>query len=128
MMLTLRGPLGSSISLDCREQFGHSVELNCFQFLISPLEFRLVRNGKPLQDWQTANTDLYNLQHGPGVTQWTRDGHLFINDLDHRRDVMTCGLLSLDLTMETRGLALDFILLVWLREGTQRAAFKLSSG
>jgi hypothetical protein len=120
--------LGSSISLDCREQFGHSVELNCFQFLISPLEFRLVRNGKPLQDWQTANTDLYDLQHGPGVTQWTRDGHLFINDLDHRPDVMTCGLLSLNLTMETRGLALDFILLVWLREGTQRAAFKLSSG
>ena len=55
------------------------------------------------------------------MTQWTRDGHLFINDLDHRRDVMTCGLLSLNLTTETRGLAVDFILLVWLREGTQRA-------
>jgi hypothetical protein len=128
MMLSLRAPFGSTISLDLRKQFGDRVELECFQFLIPPPEFRLVRNGKPLQDWQTANTDLYNLQHGPGVTQWTRDGHLFINDLDHRRDVMTCGLLSLDLTMETRGLALDFILLVWLREGTQRAAFKLSSG
>jgi hypothetical protein len=128
MMLTLRRPFGSTISLDCRERYGHCVELNCFQFLIPPLEFRLVRNGKPLQDWQPANTDLYDLQHGPGVTQWTRDGHLFINDLDHRRDVMTCGLLSLNLMMETRGLALDFILLVWLREGTQRAAFKLSSG
>jgi hypothetical protein len=128
MMLTLRRPFGSTISLDCRERYGHCVGLNCFQFLIPPLEFRLVRNGKPLQDWQPANTDLYDLQHGPGVTQWTRDGHLFINDLDHRRDVMTCGLLSLNLMMETRGLALDFILLVWLREGTQRAAFKLSSG
>ena len=124
MMLTLRGPFGSSISLDWREQFGRSVELNCFQFLIPPPDFRLVRNGKPLQDWQTANTDLYDLQHGHGVTQWTRDGHLFINDVDNRRDVMTCGLLSQNLTMETRGLALDFILLLWLREGT----LKLSSG
>jgi hypothetical protein len=68
----------------------------------------------------TINTDILDLQHGPGVKEWARDGHSFINDVDHRHDVMTCGLLSRDLLMETRGLGLDFLLLVWLRESTRR--------
>jgi hypothetical protein len=33
-------------------------------------------------------------------------------------DVVTCGVLSQGLAMETRGLAFDFLLLVWPREGT----------
>ena len=120
MMLSLRAPLGSTISLDLRKQFGDRVELDGFQFLIPPVEFRLVRNDRPLQEWQASNTDTYDLQHGPGVEQWTRNGHSFINDLDHRSDVMACGILSRDLVMETRGLGLDFLLLVWLRESTRR--------
>ncbi|MBZ5505111.1 MAG: hypothetical protein LAO78_06470 [Acidobacteriia bacterium] len=120
MMLTLRGPFGSSISLDFRARFGESVELQCFQFVVPPIEFRLVRGSRPLQDWQQSNTEIYDLQHGPGVKEWARDGHSFVNDIDHRHDVMTCGLLSRDLLMETRGLGLDFVLLVWLRESTRR--------
>lgn len=120
MMLKLCGSFGCTVSLDFREQFGESIELECFQFLIAPIEFRLVRNGRPLQEWQASNTETYDLQHGPGVEQWTRNGHSFINDLDHRHDVMTCGILSRDLLMETRGLSLNFLLLIWLRESTGR--------
>lgn len=124
MMLSLRAPFGSTISLDLRKQFGDRVELDCFQFVIPPVEFRLVRGGRPFQEWQERNSDMYDLQHGPGVGQWARDSHWFVNDLDHRRDVMTCGLLSQNLAMETRGLGFDFLLLVWLRESTWRVQQK----
>jgi hypothetical protein len=62
MMLSLRAPFGGAISLDLRGQFGDRVELQCFQFVIPPVEFRLVRNGMPLQEWQPANPDMYDLQ------------------------------------------------------------------
>ena len=120
MMLKLCGSFGCTISLDLRKQFGESIELDCFQFVIPPVEFRLVRDGRPLQEWQEGTSDMYDLQHGPGVRQWARDSHWFVNDLDHRHDVMTCGILSRGLFMETRGLGLDFLLLVWLRESTRR--------
>ena len=61
---------------------------------------------------------MYDLQHSPAVKQWARDDHWFTNDLNHRHDVMTCGVLSQGLVMETRGLGLTFVLVVWLREGT----------
>ena len=120
MILTLSAPSGSDISLDLSNQFGESVELCYFQFVEPPIEFRLTRQHLPLQEWQSGNTEMYDLQHGPGVKQWCRDGHWFISDLDHRNDVMTCGLLSKGLLMETRGIGLNFILLVWPREGTWR--------
>ena len=126
MMRSLSAPYGATISLDFRKQFGDRAELDCFQFVIPPIEFRLVRNGKSLQEWQPANTEMYDLQHGPGVAEWARDDHWFINDLVHRRDVMTCGLLSQNVMMETRGLGFDSLLLVWLREGTWRAAATLT--
>ena len=121
MMLSLTSTFGGTLSLDLRKQFGQRVELDCFQFVIPPVEFRLVRDSRPLQEWQPANTEMYDLQHGPGVGQWARDDHWFINDLDHRHDVLTCGLLSQDLMMEFRGLGFDFLLLVWLRDGTWHA-------
>lgn len=65
------------------------------------------------------------LQHCPGVDEWTRDGHSFINDVHHRHDVMTCGVLSKALAVETRGLAGEFILQVWPREATIRAAMRI---
>lgn len=120
-MLSLTSPFGGTLSLDLRKQFGQRVELDCFQFVIPPVEFRLVRDNRPLQEWQPANTDMYDLQHGPGVGQWARDDHWFINDLDHRPDVLTCGLLCRNVMMETRGLGFDFLLLVWLRDGTWQA-------
>jgi hypothetical protein len=62
MMLKLCGPFGCTVSLDFRERFGESIELECFQFLIAPIEFRLVRNSRPLQEWQAANAEIYDLQ------------------------------------------------------------------
>jgi hypothetical protein len=104
-----------------RTLFGPLVELQSFQFVAPPSEFRLLRKETPLQDWQAANTEMYDLQHPPSVAEWTRDGHSFTNDLCHRKDVMTCGVLSQHLRMETRGLALIFVLMVWLRESTVRS-------
>jgi len=104
MMLTLQVPFGSSISLDFRARFGEYIELECFQFVVPPVEFRLLRCARPLQDWQRSNTDMYDLQHGPGMKEWSRDGHWFVDDVHHQQNVMTCGLLSRDLFMETRGL------------------------
>ena len=121
MILTLSAPSGSGVSLDFSNQLGESVELCCFEFVEPPIEFRLTRRDLPLQEWQAGNTEMYDLQHGPGIKQWCRDGHSFINDLDYRKDVMTCGVLSKGLVMETRGIGLNFILLVWPREGTWRA-------
>lgn len=120
MILTFTGSFGSAVSLDLRQRFGENTELQCFQFIVPPIEFRLTRNGAALQDWQTSNTDIYDLQHGPTVPEWSRDGHRFINDLKHRNDVMTCGLLSRDILVETRGLVGAFVLLVWPRESTCR--------
>jgi len=120
VILTLSGVSGSAVSLDLRKQFGESVELESFCFVTPPSEFRLLRRTTPLQKWQAANTDMYDLQHSPSVKEWCRDGRRFINDLDHRHDLMTCGILSKDLVMETRGLGFAFVLLVWPRESTFR--------
>lgn len=129
MILTIRGKCGNLLSLDLTATLGPSVELQCFQFVVPPVEFRLTRRGSALQEWQIANTEIYDLQHGPGVTRWCRDERWFINDLNHRTDIVTCGVLSKDLAMETRGLAFDFLLLVWPREGTfhARAATSLNT-
>jgi hypothetical protein len=120
VLLTLGGAFGCTLSLDLRKRFGELVELQCFQFITPPIEFRLMRHSLALQDWQAVNTNIYDLQHPPSVTTWSRDGHYFNNDLHHRNDVMTCGVLSKGLFMETRGLALNFLLTVWLRESTAR--------
>jgi hypothetical protein len=122
MILTVKGTCGNQLSLDFTGTLGPSVELQCFQFIVPPIEFRLMRRGVALQDWQVGNMDSYDLQHGPGAPTWCRDGHWFINDLNHRTDVATCGLLSKDLVMESRGLPLEFMLLVWPRETTFRAS------
>ena len=119
-MLFHYGLSGSIIDLDVRSQFGELVELECFQFLAPPIEFRLLRNATLLQEWQSANTDMYDLQHPARVANWARDDHWFVNDLHHRDDAVTCGVLSKDLKMETRGLGLGLILMVWLRETTVR--------
>lgn len=120
MILTLNARCGKFISLDFSAQLGERVELECFQFVTPPAEFRLRRENTPLQEWQAANTEIYDLQHGPRIKQWGRDGHWFVNDLDHRNDVATCGVLSKNLLIETRGLSFDCVLLVWVREGTCR--------
>jgi len=59
--------------------------------------------------------------------RWARDGHWFINDLHDRTDVVTCGILSKGLSIETRGLALNFVLEVWIRESTLRGLPRLET-
>jgi hypothetical protein len=118
VIVTIRGLGGQTLSLDLRQQLGERVELELFHFVEPPLEFRLVRKGLPLQDWQSAGAELYDLQHPPKCKRWSRDNHFFVNDLVHRTDVATCGVLSKDLGIETRGLALPIVLLVWPRETT----------
>jgi len=115
VILTFTALSGAHVSLDVSNQFGESVELRCFQFVEPPIEFRLMRRGQPLQEWQAGNTEMYGLQHGPAIKEWCRNGHWFVNDLDHRNDVMTCGVLAKELIMETRGIGLPFVLLVWPR-------------
>jgi hypothetical protein len=118
MFLSLNGVSGSTISLDFEGLFGARVELEGFQFSIPPTDFRLVRWDNPLQEWQRGNPEVYDLQHCPGVKKWARDAHWFTNDFDHRHDVMTCGILSRGLAMQTQGLGLTFVLMLWLRQGT----------
>ena len=118
MIITIDALAGQTISLDLSDKLGDRAEIECFHFVAPPIEFRLVRNSIPLQVWQTGNTEMYDLQHGPGVKEWCRDEHAFINDVRHRDDVATCGVLSRDLTLETTGLGFHITLLVWPREST----------
>ena len=128
MIITIIGPAGQPVSLDLREQFGERVEIDCFHFIVPPIEFRLVRNGAPLQDWQAGSTEMYDLQHPARAKEWSRDGHRFVDDLQHRDDVMTCGVLSKELAIETTGLAFPITLLVWPRESTCRAKVSTDRG
>jgi hypothetical protein len=121
MIIPIRGIAGQSISLDLREQLGERVEIDCFHFLVPPIEFRLVRNGLPLQEWQAGSQDMYDLQHPAEAKEWSRAGHWFSNDVEHRDDVVTCGVLSKELAVETRGLGFPIELLVWPRESTCRS-------
>jgi hypothetical protein len=123
MVLKFTGSFGSAISLDLAEKLGDRVELQCFQFVVSPIEFRLLRHGTPLQEWQEGNVESYDLQHSPTVKEWSRNNHRFVNDLAHRNDVATCGLLSQEVIMETRGLLGDFLLLVWPRMSACRSKY-----
>jgi len=118
VIVTIEFLAGQTLNLDLSEQLGPRVELECFQFISPPIEFRLTRGRLPLQDWQTGNRDLYDLQHGPAVQDWCRDDHLFINDCHHRDDVATCGVLAKGLTIETTGLNFPITLMVWPREST----------
>ncbi len=128
MIITLSGPAGQPLSLDLREQFGERVEIDCFHFIVPPIEFRLVRNGAQLQDWQAGSIEMYDLQHPASAKEWARNGHRLINDLKHRDDVMTCGVLSKELAIETTGLTFPITLLVWLRERTCRAKVSTDKG
>jgi hypothetical protein len=62
MIFSLNAPSGATISLDLEGLFGERVELEAFQFISPPIEFRLVRGDKPLQEWQKGNSEIYDLQ------------------------------------------------------------------
>jgi hypothetical protein len=118
MIVTYKGSAGARVSLDLTEQLGPRAEIEFFEFSPPPPEFRLTRNGVALQEWQCWADGTFDLQHPPTAKCWCRDGRQFFNDLEHRNDVATCGVLSKDLVIETRGLAAEFTLFVWPRQGT----------
>ena len=94
MMLKFTGLYGSTIDLNgCGEIQG-------YEFLEPPIEYRFVRAGSPISHWMSPERRCISLLR-PVRTDDT---------------VRTRGLDTTDLTIETRGLAGNFILLVWPRE------------
>ena len=91
MIISFKAEYGSTIDLH-REG-----EIQGYEFLEPPVEFRFVRNGVPLCDWATPACGYVSLLH-PEVN----------NSI-----VTTRGMDAMHLAIETRGLAGTFTLLVW---------------
>jgi len=122
MILKFDAPCGSTVSLDLSEKLGEQIEIDHLCFTAAPAEFRILRNGIGITLWHSGDTTTHNLQR-TGLMQWGESqsrGHdpLQFFDRPHRRDVMTFGILTKGLALETRGLVGNFSLLVWPREGT----------
>lgn len=94
MILTFKGQFGSTIDLH-REG-----EIQGYEFLEPPVEFRFVRDSVPISDWGTPVCGYVSVLH-PEV-----DDSI----------VTTRGMDAMHLAIETRGLAGTFTLLVWPRE------------
>lgn len=94
MILIFKGQYGSTIDLH-REG-----ELQGYEFLEPPIEYRFVRAGVPISEWAPAVPAYISLLR-PVVTD---------------SKVATKGLDATNLGIETRGLAGNFTLLVWPRE------------
>jgi hypothetical protein len=94
MILTFRGLYGSTVDLN------GSGEIQGYEFLQPPIEYRFVRAGSPISDWMFPE---------PRYTSVLRP--IRTNDT-----LRTRGLDRKDLGVETRGLAGTFTLLVWPRE------------
>lgn len=93
MILTFKGANGSTIDLD------RDGELQGYEFVEPPIEYRFLRGGSPISDWTSPL---------PGFISLLRP--VTINAA-----VQTRGLDAKNLAIETRGLAGTFILLVWPR-------------
>lgn len=94
MILTYHGTYGDSVSLNM------DGELEGFEFIEPPIDFRVVRDGSPITEWERCDSEYHTLLR-------PRLGG-------------TCGLSAQGLTIQTRGLCGRFTLLVWRREGTFR--------
>jgi len=75
-------------------------EIQGYEFLQPPIEYRFVRAGCPVTDWMSPEQRYISLLHP------VRN-----NDV-----VLTKGLDTTDLKIKTRGLAGTFTLLIWPRE------------
>jgi hypothetical protein len=93
MILTFKGAYGSAIDLD------RDGELQGYEFVEPPIEYRFLRGGSPISDWTSPL---------PGFISLLRP--VTINAA-----VQTRGLDAKNFAVETRGLAGTFILLVWPR-------------
>ena len=94
MILKFSGLYGSTVDLN------GSGEIQGYEFLHPPIEYRFVRAGSAISDWMTPEPRYISVLR-PVRTNDT---------------VGTRGLDRKDLTIETRGLVGTFILLVWPRE------------
>jgi len=94
MILIFKGQYGSTIDLHAYR------EIQGFEFVNPPIEFRFVRGGLPISNWRPPAPGYVSLLHpvvaGPNVR--------------------TQGLDATNLAVETRGLGETFTLLVWPRE------------
>lgn len=94
MILIFKGQCGSKVDLR------RGGELQGYEFLESPIEFRFVRAGVPISDWC------------PALPRYISLLQPVVADLG----VRTRGLDATDLAIETRGITGIFTLLVWPRE------------
>ena len=94
MILTFRGLYGSTVDLN------GSGEIQGYEFLQPPIEYRFLRAGTPISEWMSPEQRYVSLLRP-----------VCINDT-----VRTRGLNREALAIQTRGLAGTFTLLVWPRE------------
>ena len=94
MILTFKGSYGSILDL---RQDG---EIQGYEFIEPPLEYRFLRAGSPISDWTSPVPRFISLLR-PVIVDAA---------------VQTRGMVAKNLAIETRGLAGTFILLVWPRE------------
>jgi len=94
MILKFTGQYGSTVDLN------GSGEIQGYEFLDPPVEYRFLRAGLPISDWISPKLHYTTLLH----------------PVRSDNDVRTIGFDTTDVTIETSGLAGTFILLVWQRE------------
>lgn len=93
MILKFSGLYGSTIDLN-----GNG-EIQGYEFLQPPIEYRFARAGSSISEWMSPEPRYISLLHPVRIDEM----------------VETKGLDTTSLTIETRGLAGTFILLVWPR-------------
>ena len=94
MILTFKGPYGSIVDLR------RDGEIQGYEFVEPPMEYRFLRAGFPISDWITPMAGFISLLR-PAIIDAA---------------IQTRALEAENLAIETRGLAGTFILLVWPRE------------
>lgn len=94
MILKFTGLYGSTVDLN------GSGEIQGYEFLEPPIEYRFMRDGLPISEWMLLEPRYITLLH-PVCTD---------------EGVRTVGFDTKGVTIETRGLAGTFILLIWRRE------------
>jgi hypothetical protein len=97
-------------------------ELEGFCFPEPPLEYRILRNGRPICDWRDGDSEFHDLQRN-NLTAWHERGTSFpYDDPPQLTNHVTFGLSPNGLTVETRGLIGNPSMLIWLRPGSYSEA------
>ena len=118
MIVIFQPPASGTMSLDLRSQFGPRVELEMFNFIETPEEFRLCRDGKPICGWRPGDRELHDLQRTHLPVWRERNTGFEYSDPPQETDHVTFGLSPVGLTLETNGLIGTPRMIVNLRPGT----------